>query len=141
MRVVGTTWLVVAVLVMLTFLLPFVALLTDGFDVGAIFMAMLMLVGAVRALFAAVLPSVAVATARGLWVYGRGSIPWCDITDMRVTGVPFTWLDGYAVEISTSRGDLTLFSTATQFAWGARRKKRALERIWKKRRGKPPEAV
>ena len=62
-------------------------------------------------------------------------MPWRSITEVRVTGMPFTWLDGYAVEIVTARGAVTLFSTATYFAWGARRKQRVLEAAWRKGRG------
>ncbi|MFT4293983.1 MAG: hypothetical protein QM582_01055 [Micropruina sp.] len=122
-------------MVLLVWVLAIAVFLSDGFDVGTIFMSVLMLAGAVITLFSAVLPSVSVATARGLWVFGSGVMPWRSITEVRVTGMPFTWLDGYAVEIVTARGAVTLFSTATYFAWGARRKQRVLEAAWRKGRG------
>ena len=136
MRIVGTIWLGVGTACFLTWILGVVVFLTDGFDVATVFMSFLMLVGAAITLFAAVLPSVAVATRTGIWIFGRGVISWTSVTDIRVAPMPFTWLDGYAVEITADSGTLTLSSTATYFSWGARRKQRALESIWKKwRRG------
>ncbi|MFT4295391.1 MAG: hypothetical protein QM582_08255 [Micropruina sp.] len=137
MRVFGTIWLAVAVLLLLTWLFLFAALLTDAPDVGAIFMAILMLGAAGLTFFFGVLPSVSLASRRGVWVFGRGVIPWRSISEIRVTGVPFTWLDGYAVEIVIPGRAVTLFSTATYFAWGARRKQRALEAMWGKRCAEP----
>lgn len=134
MRIVGTAWLAVAVLCFLVWPFAAIVVLTDGFDAGTSFVAFLMLAAGGLMLFFGVLPSIIVATRRGIWVYGEGVIPWGKIDGMRVTSTPFTWLDGYAVEITTPRGDRTLLATATYLPWGARRKQRVLHALWQRNR-------
>ena len=65
MRIVGTIWFPVAVMVLLVWVLAIAVFLSDGFDVGTIFMSVLMLAGAAITLFSA-----------GLAEYLRGNRSW-----------------------------------------------------------------